>query len=235
MHDRAWAAAPCLAVSALWALAACGGGTAGSTITILPPPEPETHATLAGPLCKPDRCECRDPSAPADGGAGEPAAGQKRFEVRVGPMEHALWVMVDGMVLFKTEARAEECFYVDLAPGEHSFRIRAHHDDGVSAQVHLSEYAPSTKSWYATYDFACGAPGVCGFDDLRAYKQSLAQYDRGLHDPCGSVKIKGLSWDTGRAPDLEHPDDLALGLTLAVYEFPPRAPHGDPSCAARAD
>lgn len=224
MHDRAWAAAPVLA------LFACGGGAAVSTITILPPPEPETRATLVGPLCKQDRCECRDPAAPADGGAGVPADGSKRFEIRVGPMEHALWVMVDGMVMFKTEARAEECFYVDLDPGEHSFRIRAHHDDGVSAQVKLSEYAPGMQSWYDTYRFNCGAPGVCGFDDLSAYKKSLARFKHGKHDPCGSVKINGLSWDTGRAPDLQHPDDLALGLTLKVYDFAPRAPHGDPGC-----
>lgn len=229
MLARAWSSAPLLA------LLACGGGAAGTSITILPPPEPETRATLAGPLCQADRCTCRDPAAPADGGAGTPAEGQKRFEIRVGPMEHALWVMVDGMVLFKTEATAEQCFYLDLAPGEHSLRVRAHHEYGVSAAVKVSEYGVATRSWYDTYRFNCGAPGVCGFDDLAAYKQSVAQMKRGKHDPCGSVKVKGLSWDTGRAPDNEHPDDLALGLTLVVYEFAPRAPHGDPACDDGSD
>jgi hypothetical protein len=229
MLDRAWAAAPLLA------LLGCGGASTGSTITILPPPEPETHATLVGPLCKQDRCTCRDADAPADGGAGVPTGDDKRFEIRVGPMEHALWVMVDGMVMFKTEATAEQCFYVDLPPGDHSLRIRAHHDEGVSAAVTVSEYADSTKSWYDSYRFSCGAPGVCGFDDLRAYKQSLTRYKRGIQDPCGSVKIKGLSWDTGRAPDLEHPTDLALGLTMHLYAFAPAKPHGEPSCAEQLE
>ncbi|HVV87432.1 MAG TPA: hypothetical protein VHE35_30530 [Kofleriaceae bacterium] len=214
---------------------ACGGGPKMHTITIAPPPAPMTKGTLAGPLCGADKCTCRDPSAPADGGAGVPADGLKRFEVHVGPIEHDLWVTIDDTVLYKSEARAEECFYVDLAPGEHAVTIRAHHDGGISAAVQLREYAAATQSWYDTYDFSCGVPGVCAADDLDAYKASLSKYPRGIHDPCGSVKIRGLTWDTGVAPDQVHPNDLALGLTLAIYKFPPKAPHGDPSCATSYD
>ena len=213
---------------------ACGGGSAGSTVTILPTPEPETRATLAGPLCAGDRCTCRDPAGPVDA-AGAPAEGHKRFEVRVGPIDPPLWVSIDGMVLFKSGARAEECFYVDLAPGDHSVRIRAHVDGGISAAVKISEYSPVTASWYDTFRFTCGAPGVCAHDELDRWKKGLAKYKRGIHDPCGSVKIKGLSWDTGRAPDHRYPEDLAMALTLQVYQFPPEKPHGDPSCAERFD
>lgn len=225
----------------LLALAACGGGkgagtgggAATATVTIAPPPEPVTRATLVGPLCEAEVCRCRDTSAPGDGGAGEPGGAVKRFEVRVGPSEHELWVTLDDMVLFKSTARAEDCFYVDLGPGDHRMGLRASHAGGVAARVTVKEYAPATRSWYDTFTFACGAPGVCAHADLEEYKASLAVYKRGIHDPCGSVKVKQLAWDTGVAPDQLHPDELQVAWTLDLYDFAPRKPHGDPSCATR--
>ncbi len=212
---------------------ACGGGPKMATITIEPPPEPMTRATLVGPLCKAEVCTCRDPRAPADGGAGDPEPGVKRFEFRLGPSEHALWVKVDDMVLYKSEARAEDCFYVDLGAGDHSVTLRASRLGGVSAALTVSEYAPATQSWYSSYRFECGVPGACAHDELDQYKASLGRYPRGIQDPCGSVRIKGITWDTGIAPDQLHPNDLALGMTLDVYDFAPKKPHGDPSCATR--
>ncbi len=230
MHERA------LLGSAIFLLAACGGGGGGgamNTVVIRETPEPNTRATLAGPLCKADACTCRDPSAPADGGAGVAAEGRKRFEVRVGPIEQPAWVTIDRNVLYKSAARAEDCFYVDLAPGEHPVEIRASHAGGLSVAVRLSEYAPGTESWYDTYDFSCGVPGVCAHSELDAYKRSLARFERGIHDPCGSVKIKGLSWDSGVAADQVHPQDLAVALTLLIYDFAPKHPTGSPDCRRR--
>lgn len=215
-------------------LVACSGPTHPHQVTIAPPPAPTTIATLAGPLCTGQTCTCRGPDAPVDA-AGTPDPGVKRFEFRVGPSEHDLWVTVDDMVLYKGVARAEDCFYVDLGAGDHAVGLRAHHGGGLSAAVAISEYAPATASWYQTYRFACGVPGVCSHDEIDAYKASLAQYRRGIHDPCGSVKIKNVTWDTGVAPDAMHPDDLALGLTLDVYDFAPKHPHGDPACANRGE
>ena len=103
---------------------------------------------------------------------------------------------VDDTVLYKGEARAEECFYVDLAPGDHRVRVIAHQPGGISAAVAISEYGATTQSWYATYDFGCGVPGVCAHEDLDLYKQSLSNYPRGIHDPCGSVKLKQMSVGT---------------------------------------
>ena len=159
--------------------------------------------------------------------------GVKRFELRVGPSEHELWVTVDDMVLYKSTARAEDCFYVDLGAGDHAVGLRASHPGGISARVEISEYAPAMSSWYETYRFSCGSPGVCSHEEMDTYKSSLVQYQRGIHDPCGSVKIKNITWDTGEAPDQHHPDDLVVGLTLDIYDFPPKYPHGDPACANR--
>lgn len=217
---------------ALVPLAACGG-TPRTPVLLAPPPAPATVGTLAGPLCTGQTCTCRSADAPGDGGAGTPADGVKRFELRVGPSEHELWVTVDDDVLYKSRARAEDCFYIDLGAGEHKVGLRAANPGGVSAAVTISEYAPATSSWYDTFRFECGTPGVCSYDELADYKASLVKYQRNIFDPCGSVKIKGLAWDTDVAPDQQHPGNLAVALTLAVYDFAPKHPHGDPACANR--
>ncbi len=222
-----------LAVATTAAASACGGGTTRSLVTLAPPPAPSTVATLAGNLCDGQVCQCRAADAPGDGGAGAPPEGVKRFEIRVGPSEHALWVTVDDMVLYKSVARAEDCFYVDLGAGDHKLGLRAANPGGVSAAVKVSEYADATQSWYDTFQFACGAPGVCSYDELAEYKESLGKYKRDIHDPCGSVKVKGLAWDTDVAPDTQHPGNLQVAWTLDIYEFQPKHPHGDPACATR--
>lgn len=214
---------------------ACSGTPKGvAQVKLAPPPEPTTRATLVGPLCEDGVCKCRDRSLPGDGGAGEPEGTVKRFEVKIGPADHELWVTLDDMVLYKSKARAEDCFYVDLPAGsKHPMGLRASSDGGVSARVEVQEYAPATKSWYQTFRFSCGAPGVCAHDELDQQKAEYAVYKRGVHDPCGSVKIQQIGWDTGVAPDQLHPDDLQVAWTLDIYDFAPKKPHGDPSCATR--
>jgi hypothetical protein len=217
-------------------IAACGGGGKGPTtpVKIDPLPDPVTQAVLAGPLCEGDRCSCRDPAAPADGGAGVPTGeADKRFELHLGPAANAIWVTIDGMVLYKSDERAEDCFYVDLKPGRHRVVLQAARGGGVSAKLAISEYAPGVESWYDTFNFNCGSPGTCSYDALDAWKAELAPYTRGLHDPCGSTKIKGIAWDAGRAPDQQHPQDLQLELTLDVYKFAPEYPHDHAACRDR--
>jgi hypothetical protein len=219
-------------------VAACSGGGGngkGGTnpdVAAKPLPEPRTEAVLAGPLCSTDRCDCRDQTAPADGGAGVPDGEEtKRYEVHVGPAENGVWVTVDGMVLYKSDERAEDCFYVDLKPGKHQVTVQASRGGGIAAKVAISEYAPGTESWYDTFNFDCGMP--CSYDDLDAWKASLARYTRGIHDPCGSTKIADIAWDAGRAADQLHPQDLYLELVLDVYKFAPDYPHDAPECRDR--
>jgi hypothetical protein len=211
-----------------------GKGSSNPTVVANSLPEPRTEAVLAGPLCTTDRCECRDQSAPADAGAGVPDdAETKRYEVHVGPAENGLWVTVDGMVLYKSDERAEDCFYVDLRPGKHKVTLQASRGGGISAKVAISEYSPATQSWYDTFNFNCGSPGACAYDDLDAWKVELEKYTRGIHDPCGSTKVEGIVWDAGRAPDQAHPQDLYLELVLDIYKFAPKYPHDDEECRDR--
>src|SRR4051812_13586591 len=160
--------------TALFLLAACGGG--GHQITIGPPPAPRTTGTLAGPLCEYDHCTCAD----AQHDPGVPDGNRKRFEIRLASAQQ-LWVTLPGdTVLYKTVERPEVCFYVDLPPGQHPLRLRASNKDGVSAQLDVHEIGTKTKSVYDTFSFECGHPGVCSFEELDALKAKYAQYKRGL-------------------------------------------------------
>ncbi|HEY4241150.1 MAG TPA: hypothetical protein VGM88_15110 [Kofleriaceae bacterium] len=210
------------------ALAACGG--TAHQITIGPPPPKETHAVLAGPLCADNRCTCRDGSG--DGGAGVPDdPNHKRYEIRLGPSPHDLWLTVaGGTVLYKSPERAEECFYIDLPTGQQPFELRASNPDGVSVALQINELGAKTKSWYSTFEFKCGSPGVCSFDELDIQKSNYVAAKHNNFDLCGSTKVKGITWDQGKAPDQQHPSEFVLRASLDIYKFAPWKPHGDPSC-----
>jgi hypothetical protein len=209
-------------------LIACGGGQ--TQIAIAPPPARLTQGVLAGPLCAGDHCTCREVKAPGDGGAGVPEDKRKRFEIRIGPSSQELWAKVGPNVLYKSPEKAEECFYVDLPSGDTPVELRASSPAGVSAAWTVRELGTKTASWYDTFAFNCGSPGVCSFDDLDEEKQRRASMKHGVEDLCGSVKIRGLTWDTGRSPDNLHPNELLVHFVLGVYKRVPTQAHGDPSC-----
>lgn len=188
-----------------------------------------TKGALAGPLCMADHCKCREANAPADGGAGVPEDGRKRFEIRMTSPQN-LWANVGGTLLYKNPERAEDCFYVDLANGDVPVELRASNADGVSAKWTIRELGTTTKSWYDTFQFTCGSPGVCSFEELEDAK---AEHRKAKRDACGSTKIKGVEWDTGKAPDQLHPSELLVRLTLDIYKFVPSKKHGE-DCSKKA-
>ena len=200
-------------------------------ITIEPPPPPHTKAVLAGPLCGADgTCKCRDDHAAGDGGAGVPDGARKRFEFKLGPTDNDLWVIVDGEVLYKSKEHPTDCFYLDLPTGDHKVVLRASRPEGIQAGLAISELGAAAGSWYKTLRFSCGIPGTCSHDELDELRADYKQYKGGVHDACGSVRVKGVMWDTGVAPDQVHPQDLVVGLTLDIYKFNPDKPTGDPTC-----
>jgi hypothetical protein len=207
--------------------AACSGGTHQAVIG--PPPARQSQGVLSGPLCQTDHCKCRDATAPADGGAGVPEDQKKRFEVRLTSAQE-LWATMGPNVMYKSAEQTESCWYVDLSPGDTEVTMRSSDKSGVSAAIAIHELGTQTKSWYDTFIFNCGAPGVCSYDELDAFKAQSAEHKRGIADMCGSVKIKGLTWDAQHAPDALHPGDLLLHLVLDIYKRAPDKPHGDPTC-----
>jgi hypothetical protein len=201
-----------------------GGNHVGTQLGAVP--TRATSAMLAGPLCQGQTCTCRDPLSSEDGGAGVPEPGRKRFEVRVGPFANDLWVQVGDSMLYKSVERPDACFYLDLAPGEVPVGIRGSTEGGLSAAVAISEYSDKSKSWYQTFSFQCGAPGVCAYDELQEQKAGYAKFAKGIHDPCGSVRIKQLGWNSSEAADKVHPTDLAVSLKMEIYKFVPSKPQG---------
>ena len=209
---------------------ACGG--TAHQVAIGPAPAKDTHAVLAGPLCGDNRCKCRDDSVRGDGGAGTPdGTSKKRFEVRLGPSPYELWLTINKQtVLYKSLERPLDCFYVDLSTGINDLELRASNPDGVSAAVEIHELGTKTMSWYETFAFSCGTPGVCSFEELDSNKQRYAGIKRHLHDPCGTTKVKTITWDSGKAPDQLHPSELAVRFTLDVYRFAAWKQRGDQTC-----
>jgi hypothetical protein len=214
------------------AVLACSGSTR-QQIAIGPPPPRDTHAVLAGGLCQDNRCSCRSEDG-GDGGVGVPdTRDHKRFELRL-LSANELWVTINGTtVLYKSPERADACFYVDLPLGAQQVELRASNPDGVSAGLQIHELGTRTRSWYDTFAFSCGVPGVCSYEDLEASKAQLGGGKRGVFDPCGTVKVKGISWDHGKAPDQLHPSELVVRLTLDIYRFAAWKPHGDATCGVR--
>lgn len=218
-------------VAGLFAGAACSG-PGRTQIAIGPPPARETHAVLAGGLCQDNHCTCH--GAPGDGGVGVPETrDRKRFEFRL-TSAYELWLTINhSTVLYKSPERAEDCFYVDLPPGAQAVELRASNPDGVSAGLEIHELGTRTKSWYDTFAFRCGVPGVCSFEDLDAVKQQYAGTRRGLYDRCGTTRVKGVTWDHGKSPDQLHPSELVVRLTLDIYRFVAWKQHGDDTCGER--
>lgn len=209
----------------LFCLAACGGS---SGLSIGPVPPATTSAVLAGPLCAGTECTCAD--GPADGGAGVPDDGiHKRFEVRLKSAQ-ALWATIGDAHLYKSVERASACFYLDLPAGQTKVELRASDPNGASAAWSIRELGTKTKSYYDTFDFNCGAPGVCSFDELDTIKAAYLNLEEHLHDRCGSTQIKSLAWATGHAPDQQHPNDVLVNFVLDIRSWAPWKQHGDPTC-----
>jgi hypothetical protein len=218
-----------IALCGILVVAVACAGTA-HPLAIPPPPPRDTHAVLAGGLCQDNRCSCRGDKG--DGGVGVPdAADRKRYEVRLGPSPHELWVTINkATVLYKSPERAEDCFYVDLPTGTQQVELRASNPAGVSVVLHIHELGTRTRSWYDTFSFVCGSPGPCSFEELEANKAKYVGVRRSLYDQCGTTKVKAIAWDHGKAPDQLHPSELLVRFTLDIYKFAAWKSHGDDTC-----
>jgi len=184
-----------------------------------------TKGVLTGESCDDNACKCR--SGNDEAGIGVPTDGRKRFEVRL-ESAYDLWVTLPETTLYKSPETAVACFYVDLSPGKHPVTLRASNPAGVSFALEVHELGTDTKSWYDTFEFKCGHPGVCSFAELDDKKTaSRVNVKRGLHDACGSTKIKSVIWDHGKSPDAQVPSEFAMQFSVDIYKFKPWKPQGD--------
>jgi hypothetical protein len=205
----------------------CSGSQA--TAEMPSPPDTATRATLAGPLCETAECQCSDDPSKI----GIAAEGLKRFRVELGPSESQIWATINKNVLYKGVERARACFYIDLPSGEHPITLRATGEAGFGAGLRMSEVGGESDGgpwFYESFNFNCGAPGLCSKQALRDWRESISHVSAGKHAPCGSVRILGIDWTTGRVPDMLHPEDFLLEATMKIYKFLPHNPPGTESC-----
>lgn len=209
-----------------------------------PKAEDARPMALAGARCTDGVCACRrvderGETAEEDRDEGPIAEGHKRFELRTGRGLDEVRITVEGRgTLVKAGGASPEpvCAYVDLPPGKHRVTVRAVATDleaGQEPSFFIAEHSPEQRSWYDTFRFRCGGGGsVCTqghmdewLDAMRAHLKAA----RGIYDPCGSTRVTLPRWTAERAvgPKLA---DLEVALTLEVYKFQPRFPHGAKTC-----
>jgi hypothetical protein len=167
---------------------------------------------------------------------GAPAPGTKRFEIRTGRGADPVSITIEGKgTLTKSTTGPEaQCGYVDLPPGKHRVVIHAtaaNPELGQEPAVFIREYSPELQSWYDTFQWRCGGgEDMCSIGHMEKFLDEVRAVPRGIFDPCGSVRIEGVKWDAGRAAGAARLADFTVELTLNVYKFPPRFPHGAPTC-----
>jgi hypothetical protein len=213
------------AVALAAALAGCGASAGGQ----IPQYPKESSLKGVGPRCGGAFCACR----PLIGGDQEeqapPAAGKKRFEIRIPVTVHPVWVNVPGAgTLYKGAERGEEtCAYVDLEPGEHEItyviKERAKME-GFAALLRVFEYGRKTKQWYETFAVDCGVVDAsCNKPGIKEWAQQVLDKG-GILDNCSSARFKDVKWS---ADDWEGGKlaALAVSVRIKVYKFDPnRAP-----------
>jgi hypothetical protein len=214
---------------------------------------PETSATLAGHRCAAGGalgaapCVCRNLEDPADAKElSPPAAGLKRFELRLGRTTDPTWVEIDGVgVVSKSLESADVgCFYVDLPGGQHRITYRttlaqrvdasdAPINPGLTSRFQVYEYNPAGPWWYASFVHLCGVQGACTPEDMRRWQQEQRSLPGGVRDVCGSSRVEQVRW-SGRAPATGDPyDTLQVSALLRVMPEAPQGPPRDRSCSAR--
>ncbi len=159
-------------------------------------------------------------------------AGQKRFELRTGRGADEVHVTLDGRGTLDKGAELLDpssgpaCGYVDLPPGEHRvrWRVKAPPGHGAAPRLYIAEHGARTGSWYATFGLSCGTSAQCTRAEL-ADRIAELQRARGILDPCGSVKVRGVHYDAAHDAE-DRVTSLDLEFVLEVYRFEPRFPRG---------
>jgi len=217
------------------------GCPASGPTTPTPSYPPTTTLALSTPRCDGQACRCR-PLDSNDGQTEEQIpAGLKRFELRLPRTTSALWVEVVGKGVFHKPADVmdETCFYVDLPPGSTRFvmhSVRTDREVGLQTGLKVLEYGPKEgPHWYRVFELACGGLNRCTKKGMAGWVAFQRRLPRGLLNPCGSVKIKGVGVSGTREQkvDVEYAD-MTARFTFEVYGFETYKAPDSPECQASA-
>ena len=197
-------------------------------------PEPK----LVGARCPAGQASCR--CRTTGGGSADdaekepPAEGFKRLEIRMSVHGGDGLLQSPTVGRFAAAGVNETCFYVDVPAGsKSSFRFMSRAtdpDQGHAPRFSVSEYGPKGPYWYEILSVDCvGVNGKCDSPGAAAWSGRLKQRKRGRMDPCGSLVITGIDWETSGG--LAHRDngyyrDFSVKFEAEVKKFPTQfAPH----------
>jgi hypothetical protein len=201
----------------------------------LPPP------LLRGARC-PDgaaTCTCRKPGDDVE--ADPPGPGMKRLEMRLSFLGGQGSLSSPNLGRMPASGVAETCYYVDVPATSHSaIHFEGHATNevtGFTPHLAIAEYGPKGPFWYEVLEVNCvGVGGRCDSAGTDAWTASLKGRKRGRTDPCGSMVVSGLKWDTSGG--LSHRDngyyrDLQVDFDLEAKKFTPQFPPNSPECVPK--
>jgi hypothetical protein len=236
----------------LSAMTACASNSSTSSSTSAAagrsaePPENVTvvrhvdHATpaapapkLAGARCQPTACSCRQPGDEAE--KEPPAAGSKRLEIRLSIDEGDGVLESPTLGRFTGAGARDTCYYVDVPAGSKAgftFTGQASRPvQGFTPRLKVSEYGPAGPWWYEIFSVECaGVSGRCDKPGADNWGDKITRNrKRGRNDPCGSLVVTGLNWETtGGEPvkDSGYYRDFVVRFDIDVKKFATQfAPH----------
>ena len=154
---------------------------------------------LASARCTGGHCTCRTTDDEPE--KTPPPEGQKRLELRLSADGGEAILDAPGLGRVTTTGAQEACYYVDVAAGStqgFTFTVVADKADrGVAPHLTVTEYGPAGPYWYKTLAVTCaGADARCDRNGADAWGRGLATRKRGRLDPCGSMVVTGLKWET---------------------------------------
>jgi hypothetical protein len=201
-------------------------------VTPMAPPPALVGKRCAGGSATATSCKCRTPTDPDEDPA--PPEGQKRLEIRMSVHGGEGVLQAPTVGRFVASGVADTCFYVDVPAGSKSawtYVARASNPDaGLAPRLNIYEYGPKGPFWYEIFAFDCvGVNGKCDGAGVAAWNGRLKTRQRGRMDPCGSLVVTGLDWETSGG--LAHRDtglykDFSIRFDAEVKKFPTQfAPH----------
>jgi hypothetical protein len=195
-------------------------------------PDPPA-ARLAGARCQNGGCTCRQPGDDTEKEA--PADGSKRLELRLSVDEGEGQLESPTLGRFKASGVAETCYYLDVPVGSKAgfnFVGRAARPErGFTPRLKVSEYGPAGPFWYEIFSLECaGVSGRCDRLGADAWGERIkTSRKRGRNDPCGSLVVTGLNWETTgglNERDAGFYRDFVVRFDIEVKKFATQfAPH----------
>jgi hypothetical protein len=260
MNPRPWAcfailvaspvASSCASAAARPSEGAAGAGAGASSgdVAVLRHVDRVENAAatvpLAGARCqgRSGSCACRPLTPDSDAETVPPAAGQKRFEIRLAADGGTASLESATLGRFQATGPQEACFYVDVAAGtsaDFAFVSRADRPErGVAPRLRVAEYGPKGPWWYDVVAIDCvGQLGRCDRQGVDTWSARTVKHrKRGRLDPCGSSVVTGLAWETsGGQHDRDGGlfRDLTVRFGLEVKKFSPQFAPGSTECVPK--